>query len=477
MPVNEFIQKIKNNEIDIVEHTNKVIEECKKLNEEYNYFTAISGELALKQAENIKKLVKSNDKDINNKKLLGVAISVKDAICVKGVETNASSRILKGYKPLFNATAIEKIIENGGIIVGKTVNDEFGFGTFSVNVGRGFKIPKNPIDKERSCGGSSGGAAGLAKKAGFAHISIAESTGGSICEPASFCDVTGLCPTYGRISRYGLLDYGNSLDKIGPIGKSAYDVALLQEVMSGYDPNDSTSLDKPTDNYSDFSDNKSLKIGVIKEAFTKDVDESVQKEVWGSIKKFESLGIKYEEVSLKFPIKYSLAAYYMLGTSEASTNLAKYCGMRYGNSEELEGNFNEYFTKVRSRHFSDEAKRRIILGTFARMSGFRDAFYIKAAKVRTLIIEEYKKAFKNFDALVCPTVPILPPKFSEIKKLTPLQHYMMDIMLTGPNLAGLPHLSVPIGYKDNLPIGMLLTGDHLQEKKLLDLGNILENGS
>lgn len=476
MNTQEFIQKIKNNEIDIVEHTHKVLEESKKINKEYNYFNVISDKLALTQAKNIKKLIKY--KKIKDKKLLGVAVSVKDSICVKGIESTAGSRILKGYKPLFNATVVEKAIKEGAIIIGKTSQDEFGFGTFSVNVGLDFKIPKNPIDKERSCGGSSGGAAGLSRKINFPHIALGESTGGSIALPSSFCGAFGLTPTYGRVSRYGLIDFSNSMDKIGPIGKTCYDTALLQEVISGHDQNESTSLNVPIDNYAKLENKniKKMKIGIIKESFKEGVDKAVEKNVWEGIKKLESLGIKYEEVNIELPIKYGLATYYMIGTSEASTNLAKFCGMRYGINEKLEGNFNEYFTKVRSENLSEEAKRRIILGTFARMSGYRDAYYIKAMKLRTLMTNEYKKAFKKFDALISPTVPILPPKFSEIEKLTPLQNYMMDIMLVGPNICGLPHLNVPVGYENNLPVGMLLIGNHLQEKKILQLGNLLENG-
>ena len=473
MTIQNFIQQVKNREIDIVEHTHKVMEKCKKLNHEYNFFNTISEELALKQANEIKKSIKNNDKNIKNKKLLGVAISVKDAICVKGVESTAGSRILEGYRPLFNATVIEKVIQEGGIIIGKTAQDEFGFGVFSINT---FNIPKNPIDKNRTCGGSSGGAAGIAKKASFPQISLGESTGGSIVSPSSFCDVFGLCPTYGRVSRYGLMDFGNSLDKIGAIGKNTYDVALLQSVISGHDENDSTSLNFEAEDYTDSIARKSkrMKIGIIKEAFGEGVGKEVEKNVYNGIEKLKAEGVHAEEVSMKIPIKYGISTYYMIATSEASTNLAKYCGMRYGASEKLEGSFNEYFTKVRSKNFTEEAKRRIMLGTFARMAGYRDAFYLKAAKVRTLMINEYKKAFDKFDALVSPTVPMLPPRFDEIEKLTPLQHYLADVMTVSPNVAGLPHLNVPVGYSNGLPVGMLLTGDHLQEGKLLQLGSLFE---
>ncbi len=477
MNTGEFIDKVKNQEIDIVEHTKKVIDECKKINKEYSYFNTISEELALEQAKEIQKQIKNNDKSIKNKKLLGVAISVKDAICVKGVESTAGSKILKGYKPLFDATVIKRVKEAGGIIIGKTAQDEFGFGSFSVNVGLGFNIPKNPFDKTRSCGGSSGGAGGITQKASFPHIALGESTGGSIESPASFCGVFGLCPTYGRVSRHGLMDYANSLDKIGPLGNNIYDVALLLETIAGFDENESTTINAPVEKYTQSINNKSknkiknTRIGIVKESF-KDIDKNVEKNVRNGIKKLEEHGAKCEEISLKLPIEHGISTYYIIATSEASTNLAKYCGMRYGIAEKLEGNFNEYFSKVRSNNFGAEAKRRIILGTFARMSGYRDAYYIKATKIRAMIVNEYKKLFKKYDAIISPTMPIVAPKFSEIEKLTPVQNYMMDIMTVSPNLAGLPHLNVPAGESNGLPVGMMLTADHLQESKLIQIGSV-----
>ncbi len=476
MKTKEFIEKIRNNEIDIVEHTHKVIEETKKINKEYNYFNVISENLALQQAKELHKQIKSNDKSIKNKKLLGVAISVKDAICVKGVESTAGSKILKGYKPLFDATVIKRVKDAGAIIIGKTAQDEFGFGSFSVNVGLGFDVPKNPFDRTRSCGGSSGGAGGITKKASFPHIALGESTGGSIVNPASFCGVFGLCPTYGRVSRYGLMDYANSLDKIGTLGNNIYDTALLLETIAGFDENESTTINNPTEKYTESinKNTKNMRIGIIKESFN-DIDKNVEKNVRDGIKKLEEHGAKSEEISLKLPIGHGISTYYIIATSEASTNLAKYCGMRYGIADKLEGNFNEYFKKVRSNNFGAEAKRRIILGTFARMSGYRDAYYIKATKVRAMIVNEYKKLFKKYDVLVSPTMPIVAPKFSEIEKLTPVQNYMMDVMTVSPNLAGLPHLNVPAGESNGLPIGMMLTADHLQEGKLIQLGSIFNN--
>ncbi|MBU0461602.1 MAG: aspartyl/glutamyl-tRNA amidotransferase subunit A [Nanoarchaeota archaeon] len=474
----ELIRKLQSKEFSPVDHTHKVIDEVRRINKDYGYFNTISDELAIEQAKYLtkdeKKEQKRNEKKSQGKlgKLFGVPISVKDAICVKDVESTAGSKILKGYLPTFNATCIQRAIDEGAIIIGKTAQDEFGFGTFSTNVGIGFKIPKNPFDKERSCGGSSGGCAGISQKISSAHISLGESTGGSIVTPASFCGVYGLCPTYSRVSRYGLIDYGNSLDKIGPMGKYLEDVALLLEVISGADDKDSTCSQKPIQQYTDFlkKDAKGMKIGVIKNAFAEGTQKEVEKSVWKGIEQLEKAGAEYKEINLKLPIKYGVQAYYLISASEASTNLAKYCGMRYGAHDKLEGSFNEYFTKVRSANLGEEAKRRIMLGTFARMAGYRDAYYMKVLKVRTKIIEEYKKHFKNFDALISPTVAVLPPKFSDIEKLTPLECYMMDTLTVGPNLAGLPHLNVPCGASKGLPVGALLIADHFNEGKLIQLG-------
>ena len=446
----------------------EIIDKTKKIDEESHYFNAISDKLALEQEKEIKAEPKG--------KLRGYVVSVKDCICVEGVESRAGSKILEKYKPVFDATVIEKIKQHGGIIIGKTAQDAFGFGSFSTNVGKGMKVPLNPFDKERACGGSSGGAAGFTQKASFKHIALAESTGGSIVCPASFCGVIGLCPTYGRVSRYGLMDYANSLDKIGPMAKSMDEIALMMEVIAGFDKKESTTLDADVPKYTDFvkKDIKGMKIGIIEEAFGKGTDNEVKEKVEEAIKKLEGLGAKTEKVSLPLVEKYGVATYYLIAMCEASTNLAKFCGMRYGAEEEVKGSFNDYFAKVRSENFNDESKRRVMVGTFARMAGHRDAYYIKAMKVRTKIIEEYKDLFKKYDALVSPTMPIVAPKFSEIKKLTPLQNYMMDILTVGPNVAGLPHISIPVGFnKDKMPIGLMLIGDHLAEGKLIQVGGKL----
>lgn len=457
----------------IEEHTRAVLAEAREINEHYYYFTTLCEKEALERAKFLDQQTKKGN--TKNLPLLGVPLSVKDALCVQGVESTAGSRILKGYRPPFNATAVQKCIDAGAIVIGKTSQDEFGFGGFSVNVGLDYKIPKNPFDPEVSTGGSSGGCAGITQKTTFPHLSLAESTGGSIVEPASFCGVVGLCPTYGRVSRYGLIDYANTLDKIGPMAKNVSDAALLMDVIAGPDEKDGTTLQASCATQPTLIKGvKGLRIGIVKEAFGEGTDSVVAETVWNSIHLLEKSGATYTECSLPITANYGVPTYYILATCEASTNLAKLCGLRYGMHEDLAGTFNDYFTAVRSKHFGAEAKRRIMLGTFARMVGFRDAFYIKALKARQMITDEYLTLLKKYDILVTPTSPILPPSFSHLKKLTPLQHYMLDILTVGPNLSGLPHLNVPVGMKKNLPVGALLMGKHGDEATLLRAAQMFE---
>ncbi len=462
----EFVTAVKKGQVSVLEHTEKVLAEAEQNNSKYRFFSIIAKQAALSQAKEVEAGIKTGR---NKGKLLGVPLSVKDCICVKGFESRAGSKILSGYKPVFNATVIEKVRKEGAIIIGKTSQDEFGFGTFSTNTGLGFQIPKNPIDPKRACGGSSGGSAGFTAFSKLAHASLGQSTGGSIACPASFCGVAGLTPTYGRVSRYGLIDYANSLDKIGSIGKSVEDAALLLEAISGHDLNDSTSLKEPPPNLSVLQPEK-MKIGIAKELFNA-CEEPVQK---ACMKAIEKSGIKTVEVSLPLNAKYGIASFYLVSMTEASTNLAKLCGMRYGLHDKLEGNFDEYFSKVRSEGFGKEAKRRILLGTFARMAGFRDAYYLKAMKTRTLLIKEFKEAFSKVDVLVNPTMPIVAPKFEEIEKLSPMQQYAMDLCTVPANLAGLPHASVPIGMHEKMPVGLMITADHLQEAKMVQAAMAVE---
>jgi aspartyl-tRNA(Asn)/glutamyl-tRNA(Gln) amidotransferase subunit A len=462
----EYLSDVKKGRVSVEEHTRQILGEAEEENPKHHFFNALAKESAMKQAREIEAGIKTGR---TKGKLLGLPLSVKDCICVKGLESRAGSKILSGYKPLFDATVVEKAKAQGAIIIGKTSQDEFGFGTFSSNVGIGFEKPKNPHNSKRCCGGSSGGSAGFTALTGFAHASIGQSTGGSIACPASFCGVVGLTPTYGRVSRYGLIDYANSLDKIGAIGKTAADAALLLEAISGFDPNDSTSLNEPVQEYSKAVPESGLKYGLVKEFF-----EGCSPEIQEACRKaLDKLG-NVEEISLPLNAKYGVPAYYLVSTSEASTNLARYCGMRYGLHQEIEGSFNEYFSSVRSNGFGEEAKRRILLGTFARMSGFRDAYYLKAMKVRTKLIKEFKKAFQKVDVLANPTMPVIAPTFEEISELTPMQQYAMDLCTVPANLAGLPHASVPVSKIEKMPVGLMLTADHLQESKMVQAAKAAE---
>ncbi len=408
-------------------------------------------------------------------RLAGVSVSVKDNVCVMGMPSTAGSRVLEGYMPPFDATVVAKCRLEGAAILGKTTQDEFGFGTFNVNTSYG--VPLNPHDPERSPGGSSGGAAVVTAVADFPHLAIAESTGGSISCPASFCGVVGMTPTYGRTSRWGLIDFANSLDKIGCMGRTVRDAALLLSVISGPDVYDSTVLHAPVEDYAAYADEpvEGLRVGVPREYFGEGVDQAVSDEVWRGIKRLEDRGAEISEASLPFT-RYSLSSYYIIAMAEASTNLAKFCGLRYGLQLPLEGTFDEYFSRVRSEGFGDEAKRRIILGTYARMAGYRDAYYLKALRVRTRVIEDLKRVFRDVDVLAAPTMPVVAPRFDEIADMEPIQHYMMDVLTVAPNLAGIPMASVPCGQSGGMPVGLHLMADHLGEGEVIRAAAAVEAG-
>jgi len=447
----------------------RALEEAEKVNAEIGCFTTICGEQAIERARELDKRIRRGEA---GGRLLGVPVSVKDAICTKGVETTAGSAMLRGYVPPFSATAIQRIEAEGGIVIGKTVQDEFGFGGFCVNVGKGFSPPKNPLDRQRVTGGSSGGCAAATAALSFPHVSLAESTGGSITSPACFCGVAGITPTYGRVSRFGLIDYASSLDKIGSMGKTVADAALLMEAIQGHDPRDMTSRPEPGTHLA-ADGSGTFRVGVPKELF-EGVDSRISDAVWKSIKALESAGSTYEELSLPM-MKYAVPAYYLIAVSEASTNLSKLQGTRFGLQEPVFGAYNEYFSRIRARGFGDEAKRRIILGTFARMAGYRGQYYLKAMKVRTLIINDFKAAFaKGFDALVSPSMPILPPTFEEAARLKPVEAYALDLCTTPPNVAGIPHVCVPAGKVAGLPAGIQVMAGHLCERQAVGVAAAFE---
>ncbi|MBL7170185.1 MAG: Asp-tRNA(Asn)/Glu-tRNA(Gln) amidotransferase subunit GatA [Candidatus Aenigmarchaeota archaeon] len=464
MQVKEYLTKVKGGQIDLEDFLGKTLEKIEKIQEKYSPFITVNKDYDLKK--------------LKKGKLFGLPISIKDNICTKDLRTTAGARILHKYVPPFDSFVTKKVKEEGAVILGKTTMDQFGHGVFSINTP--FSIPKNPWDTERTCGGSSGGAGCLTSVSDFPHIAIGESTGGSISAPTSFTNTVGITPTYGLVSRWGLISYANSLDKIGTIAKTVEDASLLLSIIAGHDNMDSTSLDTKEEDYTSYlvNDVKGMKIGVPKEYFGEGVDEEIKKVIWRNIKKLESLGATYEECSLPHT-EVVVPTYYIIAMCETSTNLAKLCGLRYGLEKEIKDGegFNEYFSKVRKEGFAEEAKRRIIMGTYARMAGYRDQFYLKAMKVRTLVIQDFKKAFKKYDVLISPSMPILPPKFSEIEKLTPLQVYMLDILTNPPNLAGVPMISVPGGFSQGLPVGMHIIADHLQEKKMIQVAHTFEQNT
>ena len=403
---------------------------------------------------------KTSDTDPGDARFL---FSAKDNLTSKDMETCAGSRILEGYFPPFDATAIARMREAGGKLIGKTNMDEFGFGTFSTN--SGLEVPRNPFDLERACGGSSGGSA-CAAAVFEDHPSLGVSTGGSICCPASFCGVYGIAPTYGRVSRYGLIDYGNSLDKIGVLSSKAGDLRRYINIIAGRDERDPTSCVQP-----ELKDERApvRSVAVPKEG-VEGLSKNVEAAFTNALDELRRIGIEVETVDMP-SLKYAMPAYYVLATSEASTNLARYVGMRYGRQDgDLSLKFDDYFSDVRSRYFGDEAKRRILLGTFTRMAGYSDRYYSKARQVREVVIDDYKRVLRDHDAVLAPTMPFTAPRFDDISKMSALDSYKADYLTVPANLAGVPHLNVPCGYDgDGMPIGMQFVADHWNENALFTM--------
>ncbi|MDH4123633.1 MAG: aspartyl/glutamyl-tRNA amidotransferase subunit A [Thermoplasmata archaeon] len=450
--IHEYIEAVKNGKLQPKEYIEDLLSKLKEQNSKSNIFSNFANMIET-----------SSEGDLQ-----GIPFTVKDNICVRKSLTRAGSKILDGYRPPFDATVVSRMRAAGAIFIGSTNMDEFGFGTFSTNCA--FGAPKNPFDSERSCGGSSGGAA-AATTVMRHHVALAESTGGSISCPASFCGVVGFTPTYGRVSRYGLIDYANSLDKIGLMSRSVEDIAHVLPIISGKDPKDFTSLAQPE---LDISDREIKSIAIPEELVDSIPDAKILAMFNESIKKLEELGIESVKVSMPI-LRFSIPAYYILACAEASTNLAKFCGMRYGKpAREYNRMFNEFFTEVRTENFGTEAKRRIMLGTFARMAGYRDQYYMKALRVRRKIIERFEEVFEEYDLIATPTMPLLPPRFEEIQKMSPATVYALDFLTVPPNLAGIPQISMPMGYIENLPVGIHFLADHWEESKLISVGKIWE---
>jgi aspartyl-tRNA(Asn)/glutamyl-tRNA(Gln) amidotransferase subunit A len=420
-----------------------------------NAYITVAKESALSRAREI-------DSKGNDGPLAGIPVAIKDNISTKGILTTCASKILTGYIPPYDAHVIERLKEAGAVIIGKTNMDEFAMGTSTETSFYG--STKNPWDTGRVPGGSSGGSA-AAVAGGEAPLALGSDTGGSVRCPASFCGIVGLKPTYGVISRYGLIAYANSLEQIGPFATNVRDAAALFDVIAGYDVRDSTSVDREA-KYSSALENdvSRLKIGVPEEYFGEGTDEKVEQAVWDAIHKLEDLGASRTEVRMPHT-KYALAAYYIIAMSEASSNLARFDGMRYGLRTE-DSDWHTTFSQVRAAGFGDEVKRRIILGTYALSAGYHDKYYLKALGVRTLIKQDFEQAFKNVDVLIAPTMPY--PAFKLGEKIgDPLSLYLADVDTVPINLAGVPSISVPCGFSEGMPIGMQIIGKHFDEATIL----------
>jgi aspartyl-tRNA(Asn)/glutamyl-tRNA(Gln) amidotransferase subunit A len=468
----ETVQKIQGNEATAEECAHAVFETIHRLEDKINAYVTLVEEEALKKAKQIDRKI-SEGKQVG--KLAGVAIAVKDAICTQGIPTTCSSRMLKDFVPPYDATVIERIKREDGVVIGKTNMDEFAMGSSTET--SHFGPTRNPWDMSRVPGGSSGGSAACLAT-DEAVLALGTDTGGSIRCPASYCSVVGLKPTYGLVSRYGLIAYANSLEQIGPMAKDVYDCALFLSVIAGHDSRDGTSVDVAPKDYTELLKDsvEGFRIGVPREFFGEGTSDAVEKQIWSGIHKLEELGATYEETSLP-TLEHSLAAYYIVAMSEASSNLARYDGLRYGyRADKDEGDWATVYSRNRRIGFGTEVRRRIILGTYALSAGYYSKYYLKALKVRTLIRRGFEEAFKKFDVLIGPTMPFPPFKIGE-KIEDPLALYMSDVDTAAANLAGLPAISVPCGFTDGLPIGMQIMAPPLREDLTLQAAYAFEQNT
>ena len=460
-------ERIARGEITARATVEKALDAAEKLNDSLNAFLQIDREGAVKRATEL---------DQNSEKatlsLAGVPIAIKDNICVTGMQTSCGSRILGPYHPPYNATVIERLFAAGATVIGKTNCDEFAMG--SSNENSAFGPVKNPWDISRVPGGSAGGSA-AAVAAGIVPVALGSDTGGSVRQPAALCGVVGLKPTYGRVSRYGLVAFGSSLDQVGVLALNASDVASVLQVIAGRDPHDATTADVPVPNYSAGLDQdvKGMRLGVSEALLGEGVDIEVRKAIEEAIKAYKDLGAEVVEIDLPHA-KYAIAVYYIIATAEASSNLARFDGVRYGFRAEEAPALRDMYRKTRDEGFGPEVKRRIMLGTYVLSAGYYDAYYLKAQKVRTLLRQDFATAFQRCDAILTPTTPTPAFKFGE-KVDDPLAMYLNDIYTVTANLAGVPGISVPCGLSsEGLPIGLQLLGPHWSEANLLRLAHAYE---
>ena len=470
----EIAEKVSSGEISARSVVEQHIEIINDIEPDVNAFNLVIAEKALIDADEIDSKIASGE---TLGPLAGVPISVKDNLCTRGVETTCSSKILEGWKPPYDATVIEKLKEAGAIIIGKTNLDEFAMGSSTEN--SAFGPTRNPHDLERVPGGSSGGSA-AAVAAGFSPLALGSDTGGSIRQPAALCGVVGVKPTYGRVSRYGLVAFASSLDQVGPFANTVSDAALALEVISGHDPRDSTSIpEKPLDISGVLDDGvRGMRIGVIEELSGKGlggISQDVLSRVEEAIKVLSNAGADVESASVPASV-YGLSAYYVIAPAEASSNLARYDGIRFGPRTEA-ATTAETMTATRTKGFGDEVKRRIMLGTYALSAGYYDAYYGKSQRVRTLIMNDFAKAYEKFDILISPTAPTTAFPLGD-KTADPMQMYLQDVCTIPSNLAGHPAMSVPFGSgADGMPVGIQILAPAMAEREMFQAAKILESES
>ena len=470
LSIRQAHELLTNREISSEELTRAYLARIERLDPRVKSYVTVSEDHAREQARDADQRIRTGN---GLTPLTGIPYAAKDSLSTRSINTTCSSRILEDYKPFYDCTAINKLNSSSSVLLGKTNMDEFGMGSSTEN--SGFFTTRNPWDFDYVPGGSSGGSA-ASVAAGLAPFSLGEDTGGSVRMPASFCGVTGLKTTYGRVSRYGLIPLVSSFDTIGPMARSVHDVALVLEAIAGHDPKDSTSRWETPQPYSKSLDKtedlRGLRIGIPKEYFVEGLDAEVDAALQTAIKEIEALGAETVEVSLPHT-PYAIPVYYLILFAEASSNLAKYDGVRFGLSERNVDSLLELYLKTREKGFGAETKRRIMLGTFALSAGYYDAYYLKAQKVRTLIRQDFQKAFETCDALITPVAPTTAFRIGE-KITNPLDMYLSDVHVVAVNLAGIPALSVPCGISNGLPIGMQIMGPHLSEEMLLRIGHMYQ---
>ena len=469
MPVTLLTEKIADKQLSSKEITEAYLENINKTDSEIGAYLTVTAESAIKTAEETDKKIAAGEKLST---LAGIPGGIKDNMCTKGVKTTCASKMLENFVPCYSSTAVEKLNEQGFVMLGKLNMDEFAMG--STNENSYFKPVKNPVNTERVPGGSSGGSAAAvaAKEAAF---TLGSDTGGSIRQPAAFCGVVGMKPTYGTVSRYGLVAFASSLDQIGPLTKNVKDNALILHAIAGHDPKDATCIGGGRPDYTAEigKDVKGMTVGLPTEFFGDGVSADVKDAVLAAAKRYEKLGANIEEVKLP-SLKHALSAYYVISSAEASSNLARFDGIRYGYRSENAETLDDIYKNSRSEGFGPEVQRRIMLGTFALSSGYYDAYYKKALQVRTLVVRDYNKVFEKCDFIISPVAPTTAYKLGE-KTDNPLEMYMGDIYSVPINIAGVPSLSLPCGKDgDNMPIGMQLIGKPLGEATLYRAGYAFE---